>query len=125
MKHITEKEIDYLWYSRCDAKSFPDLQFFEFIEDDHIPHDQGTLSWCRVAADALVLVNHYRENGIQAYVLHDIGKTEDLIDGLERNKDNPIVRALRGYWAYDEGFVVHSSNEHSGADELVYPLPRD
>ena len=128
MKHITEKEIKHLSYSRCSAADYLNQDrwdWIEFIEDDPIPHDQGTLTWCRVAADALMLVNHYRENGIQAYILHDISKGENLIDALESNKDNPIVRALRGYWAYDEHFIVHSSNEYTGVDELVYPLPRD
>ena len=74
MNHITDTEAQFLWHTA--SRSFlPDqADRFEFLEDDEIDADEGSLYWCDTAADALLLIEFYRSVGIKAFLLNDLAE---------------------------------------------------
>ena len=77
------EEVESLWHTRCGASGLLKEQRdrFEFIEQDTIPLDQGSVSWCETEEDAIRLRNFYLYTGSsKAYVLHDLAQINDEPD---------------------------------------------
>lgn len=76
MKHITDTEAGFLWNSGC--KSFLSNQPYRFklLDEDEIAPDEGSLLSCDTTADALLLIEHYRSNGIRAFLLIDLAEDD-------------------------------------------------
>lgn len=117
---LTDEEIGYLstTSTRCFLHEQPTR--FENLEDDPIPLDVGKLEWCQTAADALMLINHYRENGVRAHLIFDLAQSDKALDKLESLKNETIVHNLRSVWLYDNHYVVHSEVDFDSSPWFLF-----
>ena len=76
------EEVESLWHTRCGANGLLRQQRdrFQFIKQDTIPLDQGSVSWCETEEDAMQFCNFYRDANIKAHVLHDLAQINDEPD---------------------------------------------
>tara|TARA_Y100001938_G_scaffold132409_1_gene190653 strand:+ start:2839 stop:3099 length:261 start_codon:yes stop_codon:yes gene_type:complete len=76
MNHITDTEAGFLWHTGCKSFLSNQPDRFEFLDEDEIAPDEGSLLWCNTTADALLLIEHYRSNGIKAFLLGDLSEDD-------------------------------------------------
>jgi|19_taG_2_1085344.scaffolds.fasta_scaffold03510_5 hypothetical protein len=120
MTNLTDDEIQYLstTSTRCFLHEQPAR--FENLDDDPIPLDRGKLDWCQTAADALMLIGHYRANGVRAHLVFDLAQSEEALEKLESLKNETIVHNLRSVWLYDNNYVVHSEIDFDSSPWFLF-----
>ena len=74
---------------------------FEHLEISQVPFGatfiHGTMSWCRCAADSILLLNYERANGFEALSLWDLTKSKAWLESEREVNDSYVIISSREF----------------------------